>query len=55
MSNKTAGLWKQAMESERDVSEIQAQLAELNQELNWDRENLREDISTGRTQVRTDG
>ncbi|WP_158250847.1 hypothetical protein [Haloferax marisrubri] len=54
MSDKTADLWKQAMESESDASEIQAQLAELNQELNWDRENLREDISTDRTQVRAD-
>lgn len=43
MSENTAALWKQAMEAESDAAEVQAQLAELNHELQWDRESLRED------------
>ena len=43
MSENTAALWKQAMEAESDAAEVQAQLTELNRQLQWDRESLRED------------
>lgn len=46
MSKKTADLWKRAMEATRDASKVQAELAELNHRLRWDRENLHEDNVT---------
>jgi hypothetical protein len=54
MSEKTAELWARAEDCNESPAEIEAALQELNQEIDWDRENLTTESGGQRESVLAD-